>query len=309
MSVISSFPCLQHLSLVVSMARKGIVVAERSPYLLPGLSQTARSSLHTSHSHKLAHCLNLSTLIRSALAMDIQVILNPGAAGSPLKYQHETLSRRGTPLQKQSSRRSVRSSSPRLSYRTKSKPTAEPHDVAPSSPAPIAKRSSSLRESDLSAATRFEQLSTRKRPSSVLAMLSATTTKRARRDSSSHSHSSSNATATSCQTTASMLLSRARQHVARERETVPLGQRTLSIMDVVMDLKGPTVADNDEFLQAIIDSARRTRCRWNYRFLTQQDVDSYWQDQAAICSSGEPASAVLSHFPVSSERLTATWGD
>jgi hypothetical protein len=132
-----------------------------------------------------------------------------------------------------------------------------------------------------------------------------------------------------------LLLSRAKQHVALE--AVTLGRRTRSMMDVVMDLKGPGVFMFDFVADRTQDASYRHRDyasyhsyasysylgrdnSYNYALTDAEGLEAYWAEQAAIWTDGaridsadlnsdSDAEVTLARtrFPVSMERSTASW--
>ncbi|KAJ7044661.1 hypothetical protein C8F04DRAFT_593249 [Mycena alexandri] len=137
---------------------------------------------------------------------------------------------------------------------------------------------------------------------------------------------------------ASILLSRAREHVALETSALG-GRRTRSFMDVVMDLKGPAAADVDvdvvmlfadgEDAAAYDEDGGRGGGDGGFVLTADGALEAYWAGQAAIwvgvgsgaseedesdldgssSSSTNGAHITLTRFPVSMERSTAraTW--
>ncbi|KAJ6539665.1 hypothetical protein B0H19DRAFT_368608 [Mycena capillaripes] len=293
--------------------------------------------------------------------MDIHIILNPGAAGTPPKAQ-QSKKPKPFPTSVQSSpgsaihrRSSLRSSSTSEAPGRKSYATPIGRHPTPSP----------LRASPL-----LRQARPRKR---VLCAEDAapapTHTKRARSNSNStsrstHSSRSSagsgsleSAATTASLTRASLLLTRAKQHVAREA-SFALGRQTRSMMDIVMDLKGPAREyqehrDSSNVFMLIGDRSSRedasclrrgenNKCNYDYDYsygygygysynynhcvLTDDEgLAAYWAGQAAIWMDGEGFSVdddpdnndnkdnnyrsgvLLTRFPVSMERSTATW--
>ncbi|KAJ7498612.1 hypothetical protein FB451DRAFT_1384414 [Mycena latifolia] len=243
--------------------------------------------------------------------MDIHIILNPGAIGTPPKAQSSKKTpRRGTPTNEQSSpglgsaihRRSLRSSSLGAAA---TKPYATP-----------IQRHSSLRHGQTPLSPLLRQSRTRKHGLFEEAPATAAKPREGARRGRSSTHSSSAGSSTTTSATspslASLLLSRAKQHV--ELEAVTLGRRTRSIMDVVMDLKGPAVAYQEDVLMFI---AERTHdapyLRKEYAFTADDGgLAAYWADQAAIWDGANWQDAdapedILTRFPVSMERSTAAW--
>ncbi|KAJ7068577.1 hypothetical protein C8F01DRAFT_1247074 [Mycena amicta] len=103
------------------------------------------------------------------------------------------------------------------------------------------------------------------------------------------------------------LLTRAREHVAAEQQQqLALGggqvRRTSSIMDVVLDLKGPVVDLED--VRLIIEERLQAT---NYDFFG--DNDAYWAGQATLWFGVDDESATDAddtRFPVSMERSTVS---
>ncbi|KAJ7631760.1 hypothetical protein B0H17DRAFT_1150182 [Mycena rosella] len=259
--------------------------------------------------------------------MDIHIILNPGAVGTPPKAQQQSSKktpRRGTPTSSPNSpgsaiqRRSLRSASTGAAAVQKSKPYAT---------APPLKRHSSLRHAHGQAppSLRVRQAGTTNSKRGLhgygedAAAAAATPTPtrdprarhHTRRGSTYSSSAGSSATTASAPSPslASLLLSRAKQHVALEAAGA-LGRRTRSIMDVVMDLKGPAVAYEEDVLLFI---AERTHdidapyLRRDYAFTDDGGLAAYWADQAVIWDGGAREEDALIGFPVSMERSTAAW--
>lgn len=111
---------------------------------------------------------------------------------------------------------------------------------------------------------------------------------------------------------ASLLLSRAKQHI--ELEVVTLGRRTRSIMDVVMDLKGAGGECQEDVLMFIAKRSQdASYLRRDYTLTDDEGLEAYWADQAAIwdgamnSGSDSDGGLLLTRFPVSMERSTATW--
>ncbi|KAJ7087405.1 hypothetical protein C8R43DRAFT_1142345 [Mycena crocata] len=234
--------------------------------------------------------------------MDIRIILNPGAVGTPPKTQvGKKTPRRGTPTSEQGSpgsathRRSLRSSSAGASVRKSYATPIRRHSSLRQPPSTPLVRQSRPKRQHLYGEDTPEPRSP---------------TKRGR--SSTHSSSArSSTTSAASPSLASLLLSRAKQHV--ELEAVTLGRRTRSILDVVMDLKGPAVEYQEDVLMFIADRSQEAAClRRDYVFTSGEGLEAYWADQAAIWdgarySAEEEDVLSLTRFPVSMERSTATW--
>ncbi|KAJ7490279.1 hypothetical protein B0H11DRAFT_1018428 [Mycena galericulata] len=270
--------------------------------------------------------------------MDIRIILNPGTVGIPANGQSSKQLKKKTPRRGYVSpiRRYYWFSGANLRCAAACRiPTSEQ-----SSPGSVIHRRSSLRSSSAgvpghkSYATPITRHSSlRQPPSSPLLRQSRpkkrvareeeevpatrTSTTRRRRDS-THSSSAGSSTASAASRTpshASLLLSRAKQHVALE--AVALGRRTRSIMDVVMDLKGAQDGAGQEdgvlMFMAPADrgdqDASYLRLRRDYVLTADEGLEAYWADQAAIWDGAMDAEAgvLLTRFPVSMERSTATW--
>jgi hypothetical protein len=104
---------------------------------------------------------------------------------------------------------------------------------------------------------------------------------------------------------AKLLISQARQ-VALLR-TDWLG-RKLSIMDVILDSRSPTV-DLDE--DALLEAIRRTQeptcpLRCQYDFTDELSLETYWADEATRWGM-RTLETVTTRFPDSDERSTASW--
>ncbi|KAJ6490275.1 hypothetical protein C8R47DRAFT_1215139 [Mycena vitilis] len=272
--------------------------------------------------------------------MDIHIILNPGAVGTPPKAQHPSKKKilASTPTSAQSSpgsairrRTNLRSSSVKKSYaRPSSTPIGRRHPRT--SPSPLVRQSRPKK--------RVEERTNARRERS-----NSTSTHSSSRAGSLESAASGD-TAASSSSRARLLLSRAKQQVA----TASALGRTRSVMDVVMDLKvqGPTGAselEDAEVLMLIEDrsstredaSYHRNNCysdrnsnsnvyphsknnNNNYVLTDAEGLAAYWAEQAAIwmdrgaCggfdlsdNDDDDASVPLTRFPVSIERSTATW--
>ncbi|KAJ6515556.1 hypothetical protein C8R45DRAFT_1140054 [Mycena sanguinolenta] len=274
--------------------------------------------------------------------MDIRIILNPGAVGTPhsnaqSKKQNLKKKQKGyvspigdligcpklisgiyrsrTPTSRQSSPGSAiaRRSSLRATSSTRSYSNSTPSQKSYATPTPIHPIRCGVRQAPSSPLVR--QSRTRKR---VLELGSGfegdatTPPKRGRSSTSTHSSRSSAGSlesAASAPSRASLLLSRAKQHVALE--AVALGRRSRSMMDVVMDLKGPGELEleyhqEDSGVLMLIDDRRRSHRHDGSRFgrdylLTEshsylrrrdgkgeyvltddEGLAAYWADQAAI---------------------------
>ncbi|KAJ7129354.1 hypothetical protein C8R44DRAFT_907701 [Mycena epipterygia] len=226
----------------------------------------------------------------SIRVMDIHIILNPGAVGTPPTAQ-SSKTHRGTPS-------SVRSSPGSVVHRRSLRSSSAGASVQKSYATPL-KRHSSLRQPPSGPLLR--QSRTRKRIEE--APKPRTPTKRGR----SSTYSSSAGSSTASASLANILLTRAKQHVALE--AVTLGRRTRSVMDVVMDLKGPAVEFTEDALQSIQEwSQDASFLRRDYVFTDSEGLEAYWADQAAIWDGARGSSEdAVTRFPVSMERSTAAW--
>ncbi|KAJ7682475.1 hypothetical protein DFH06DRAFT_1389099 [Mycena polygramma] len=273
--------------------------------------------------------------------MDIHIILNPGAVGTPPKAQHSSKKKilASTPTSAQSSpgsairrRSSLRSSSVKKSYATPSStPIGRRHPRT--SPSPLVRQSRPKK--------RVEERTNARRGRS-----NSTSTHSSSRAGSLESAASGDTAASSSR--ARMLLSRAKQQVA----TASALGRTRSVMDVVMDLKVQGPAGESELEDAevfmLIEDRSSTRedaslsyhrnnyysdrnsnsnvyahskdNNNNYVLTDAEGLAAYWAEQAAIWmdrgvyggfdlfdNDDDDASVPLTRFPVSMERSTATW--
>ncbi|KAJ7752810.1 hypothetical protein DFH07DRAFT_825045 [Mycena maculata] len=127
----------------------------------------------------------------------------------------------------------------------------------------------------------------------------------------SSTHSSASTASAASPSLASLLLSRAKQHIAAE--AVALGGRTRSIMDVVMDMKGEgRECREDEKLMFIAAPSHdaSSYLRRDHALTDDEGLEAYWADQAAIWDGAMDASedVLLSRFPISMERSTEQLG-
>ncbi|KAJ7368647.1 hypothetical protein DFH08DRAFT_831888 [Mycena albidolilacea] len=260
--------------------------------------------------------------------MDIHIILNPGAVGTPSKSNAQ--SNKKQPQKPQTPPRGSRTptsvdNSPgpaihrRSSGRTKTPSTRATPLRSYATPTPTPTRRSRPRQAPPSPLVR--QPRPRKRVLELELGAEAPPKRRRRRSSTRSSRSSVESTATTASgapSRASILLSRAKQHVALE--AVALGRRSRSMMDVVMDLKGPPgeLEYYASYLGRDYYDLRRDN-NGEYVLTDEEGLAAYWADQAAIWMPGFHAndnntsdsdsdwSESATRFPMSMERSTAAW--
>ncbi|KAK7062005.1 hypothetical protein R3P38DRAFT_683665 [Favolaschia claudopus] len=263
----------------------------------------------------------LSHRTHSFISMDIHIILNPDAAGTPSSKSNAQSKKKqtskakltrgrgsGTPTSARSSPGSAAVSQRRSSQRgtpksaTPSGSAEKSYDVyATSTSPPIRQRSSSARQQSrssplvrqsrprkraLEVGLGFEYDASTSAPKQKGRERSAVSTRSVESSESGHSSATagdeSNASASS---RARLLLSRAKEHV--QLEAIALG-RSRSMMDVVMDLKGET-EDGEGALVMVVDQDRKASypdassyLQNDYALTNNEQLATYWATQAAI---------------------------
>ncbi|KAJ7639126.1 hypothetical protein FB45DRAFT_1023867 [Roridomyces roridus] len=264
--------------------------------------------------------LYLSILLRRFrfVVMDIRIILNPGAVGTPQSSSKvlKKTPRQGTPTSEKSYLGSATTNQRGASSRSSPASASSPRKSKTKTSSLVKNSSTALRQQPPARSPSTRQSRPRKRRVTTQeeeaegsgANLTASTKKRR---SSTQSHSSSNSASAaaappSSPSLSNLLLFRAKQQHARESVSGPPGSPRRSIMDVVMDMKGEESQEAD-VLVLIADS--RSSERRGYGVLTTDEgIKAYWEDQAIIWHGvgGISLSPVVTHFPVSMERSTAS---
>ncbi|KAK7054153.1 hypothetical protein R3P38DRAFT_3171711 [Favolaschia claudopus] len=251
--------------------------------------------------------------------MDIHIILNPDAVGTPSSKSNAQSKKkqtskakltrgRGTPTSARTSpgsaavsqRRSSQRGTPKSATPSGSAEKSYDVDATPTS-TPIRQRSSSARQQSrssplvrqsrpkkrgLEVGLGFEYDASTSAPKQKGRERSAVSTRSVESPESGHSSATagdeSNASASS---RARLLLSRAKEHV--QFEAIALG-RSRSMMDVVMDLKGET-EDGEGAVVMVVDQDRKASypdassyLQNDYALTNNEGLATYWATQAAI---------------------------